>query len=113
MVILIVRGASDEALTAAARGLASRSLLVCLLFAVMFALGVVGLDGAGGFLAVQRAGWVTLGARLFERFKKLQALAAAESLGRTLQSFYRSQWRRDALSVSFHRLGWFMGGVET
>jgi len=74
---------------------------------------LVELVGAGGFLAVQTAGLVTRGARLFERFKKLQALAAAENLDRTLQSFYRSQWRRFALSVSFHLLGWLMGALET
>ena len=74
---------------------------------------LVELIGAGGFLAVQIAGFVTRGARLLARVKKLQALAAAENLDRTLQSFYRSQWRRFALSVSFHLLGWLMGALET
>src|SRR4029453_3413935 len=53
---------------------------------------LVELVGAGGFLAVQLAGFVTRGARLLERFKKLQALAAAENLDRTLQQFYRREW---------------------
>jgi uncharacterized membrane protein YbhN (UPF0104 family) len=74
---------------------------------------LVELIGAGGFLAVQIAGLVTRGARLLERFKKLQAFAAAENLDRTLQSFYRREWRRFALSVSFHLLGWIMGVFET
>ena len=74
---------------------------------------LIELVGAGGFLAVQVAGLLTRGARLLERFKKLQALPAAENLDRTLQSFYRREWRRFALSVGFHLLGWFMGALET
>src|SRR5438093_6176900 len=74
---------------------------------------VVELVGAGGFLVVQIAGLVTRGARLLERFKKLQALAAAEDLDRTLQSFYRGECRRFALSVGFHLIGWLMGALET
>ena len=69
--------------------------------------------GTGGFLAVQVAGFVSRGARLLERFGKLQALAAAENLDRTLQSFYRREWKRFGLSVSFHLLGWLMGAAET
>jgi glycosyltransferase 2 family protein len=74
---------------------------------------VAELIGAGGFLAVQVAGLLSRGARLLGRFKKLQALAAAENLDRTLQSFYRREWRRFGLSVGFHLLGWFMGVLET
>jgi uncharacterized protein (TIRG00374 family) len=74
---------------------------------------LVELVGAGGFLAVQVAGLLTRGARLLGRFKKLQALAEAETLDRTLQSFYRREWRRFGLSVGFHLLGWFMGALET
>ena len=74
---------------------------------------LVELVGAGGFLAVQLAGVVTRGARLLKRFKKLQSLAAAENLDRTLQLFYRREWRRFALSVGFYLLGWIMGAFET
>jgi uncharacterized protein (TIRG00374 family) len=74
---------------------------------------LVELVGAGGFLAVQVAGLVSRGARLLERFKKLQALAPAENLDRALHDFYRRQWRRFALSVGFHLLGWLMGALET
>jgi glycosyltransferase 2 family protein len=73
---------------------------------------LVELIGAGGFLAVQIAGFVTRGARLLARVKKLDALAGAENLDRTLQSFYRREWRRFALSVGFHLLGWLMGALE-
>jgi uncharacterized protein (TIRG00374 family) len=76
-------------------------------------LWLIELIGAGGFLVVQITGLVTRGARLLERFKKLQPLAAAENLDRTLQSFYRREWRRFALSVGFHLLGWIMGAFET
>ena len=74
---------------------------------------LVELIGAGGFLAVQVAGFVSRGARVLARFKKLQALGAAENLDRTLQSFYRHEWRRFGLSVGFHLLGWLMGALET
>ena len=74
---------------------------------------LVELIGSGGFLAVQVAGFVSRGARLLARFKKLQALAAAENLDRTLQSFYRREWRRFGLSVGCHLLGWLMGALET
>ena len=74
---------------------------------------LVELVGAGGFLAVQVAGLLTRGARLLGRCKKVEALAAAENLDRTLQSFYRREWRRFGLSVGFHLLGWFMGALET
>ncbi len=74
---------------------------------------LVELIGAGGFLAVQVAGSLSRGARLLSRVKKLDALAGAENLDRTLQRFYRREWRRFALSVGFHLLGWLMGALET
>src|SRR5262245_25963057 len=74
---------------------------------------LVELIGTGGFLAVQVAGFVSRGARLLERFKRLHALAAAENLDRTLQGFCRHVWRRFGLSVGFHLLGWLMGALET
>jgi hypothetical protein len=73
---------------------------------------LVELVGAGGFLAVQVAGLMSRGARALARFKKLQALAAAQSLDRTLQHFYRHEWKRLALSVGFHLLGWLTGALE-
>ena len=74
---------------------------------------LVELIGVGGFLFVQVAGLVSRGARVLARFGKLEALAAAENLDRTLQSFYRREWRRFGLSVGFHLLGWLMGVLET
>jgi len=83
------------------------------LVTAMLWLLLVELIGAGGFLLVQVAGLMSRGARVLARFGKLQALAAAENLDQTLQSFYRRQWRRFALSVGFHLLGWLMGVLET
>jgi glycosyltransferase 2 family protein len=74
---------------------------------------LVELVGAVGFWLVQVTGLVTRGARVLERFDKLQALAAAENLDRTLRRFYRHEWRRFTLSVGFHLLGWIMGAFET
>ena len=83
------------------------------LVTAMLWLLLVELIGAGGFLLVQVAGLMSRGARVLARFGKLQALAAAENLDQTLQSFYRRQWRRFALSGGFHLLGWLMGVLET
>jgi uncharacterized protein (TIRG00374 family) len=83
------------------------------LVTAMLWLLLVELIGAGGFLIVQVAGLVSRGARRLARFGALRALAAAEDLDQTLQAFYRRQWRRFCMSVSFHLLGWLMGVVET
>jgi uncharacterized protein (TIRG00374 family) len=74
---------------------------------------LVELIGVGGFLLVQIAGLLSRGARVLERFGQFEALAAAENLDRTLQNFYRREWRRFGLSVGFHLLGWLLGVLET
>jgi uncharacterized protein (TIRG00374 family) len=73
---------------------------------------LVELIGVGGFLLVQIAGLLGRGARVLRRFGQFEALAAAENLDRTLQSFYRREWRRFGLSVGFHLLGWLLGVLE-
>ena len=83
------------------------------LVAVMLWLLLVELVGAGGFLFVQVTGLLGRGARRLARFGKLKAIASAENLDQTLQSFYRRQWRRFSLSMGFHLLGWLMGVLET
>ena len=83
------------------------------LVAVMLWLVLVELVGAGGFLFVQVTGLLGRGARRLARFGKLKAIASAENLDQTLQSFYRRQWRRFSLSMGFHLLGWLMGVLET
>ena len=83
------------------------------LVAAMLWLLLVELVGAGGFLFVQVTGLLGRGARRLARFGKLKAIASAENLDQTLQSFYRRQWRRFSLSMGFHLLGWLMGVLET
>ena len=83
------------------------------LVAAMVWLLLVELVGAGGFLLVQVTGLLGRGARRLARFGKLKAIASAENLDQTLQSFYRRQWRRFFLSMGFHLLGWLMGVLET
>ncbi len=83
------------------------------LVAAMLWLLLVELVGAGGFLFVQVTGLLGRGARRLARFGKLKAIASAEHLDQTLQSFYRRQWRRFSLSMGFHLLGWLMGVLET
>ncbi len=83
------------------------------LVTAMLWLLLVELIGAGGFLLVQVTGLISRGARLLTRFGKLRALAATDNLDWTLRSFYRREWRRFALSVGFHLLGWLMGVLET
>ena len=83
------------------------------LVAAMLWLLLAELVGAGGFLLVQVTGLLGRGARRLARFGKLKAIASAENLDQTLQSFYRRQWRRFSLSMGFHLLGWLMGVFET
>lgn len=83
------------------------------LVAAMLWLLLAELVGAGGFLLVQVTGLLGRGARRLARFGKLKAIASAENLDQTLQSFYRRQWRRFSFSMGFHLLGWLMGVFET
>ena len=83
------------------------------LVAAMLWLLLAELVGAGGFLLVQVTGLLGRGARRLARFGKLKAIASAENLDQTLQSFYRRQWRRFSFSMGFHLLGWLMGVLET
>ncbi len=78
-------------------------------------LGLLLVEAAGvcGFVLVQRAGLVARGGRLLSRFGMLESLTSAEQLDRALQRFYRREWRRLFLSVSFHLLGWLLGVLET
>ena len=83
------------------------------LVAAMLWLLLAELVGAGGFLLVQVTGLLGRGARRLARFGKLKAIASAENLDQTLQSFYRRQWQRFSFSMGFHLLGWLMGVFET
>jgi glycosyltransferase 2 family protein len=66
----------------------------------------------GGFLAAQVTGLVARGGRLLKLFGVVEDTHAAEALDRALRDYYRREWRRLALSIGFHLLGWLLGVLE-
>jgi uncharacterized protein (TIRG00374 family) len=66
----------------------------------------------GGFFAAQVSGLVARGGRLLKFFGVVEDTRAAEALDRALRGYYRQEWRRLALSIGFHFLGWLLGVVE-
>jgi hypothetical protein len=66
----------------------------------------------GGFVGAQVAGLVARMGRLLARFGVLAAPEYAVQLDRALRDYYRGEWRRLALSVFYHTLGWLLGAVE-
>jgi uncharacterized protein (TIRG00374 family) len=67
----------------------------------------------GGFFLSQVMGLVARGGRLLVWFGVAKDAGYAETLDRALRGFYRYEWRRFALSVAFHLVGWVLGGLET
>jgi len=63
-----------------------------------------------GFAGVQVSGLVARGGRLLRLLGVAEAHAA--TLDRALRAYYRQEWRRFALSVGFHLMGWLLGAVE-
>jgi glycosyltransferase 2 family protein len=66
----------------------------------------------GGFFAAQVTGLVARGGRLLKLFGVVGDTAGAEALDRALRDYYRRAWRRLALSIAFHLLGWLLGVLE-
>jgi uncharacterized protein (TIRG00374 family) len=66
----------------------------------------------GGFVAAQVSGLVARGGRLLRFFGVVSDTGSAETLDRALRDYYRRDWRRLALSIGFHLLGWLLGVVE-
>ena len=66
----------------------------------------------GGFVAVQLAGLVARGGRVVAWTGLAADASHAERLDRSLRGYYRDQWRRCALSVLLHLVGWSLGGLE-
>jgi uncharacterized protein (TIRG00374 family) len=66
----------------------------------------------GGFFAAQVSGLVARGGRLLKLFGVVADTGAAEALDRALRGYYRREWRRLALSIAFHLLGWLLGVLE-
>lgn len=65
-----------------------------------------------GFLGAQVSGLVGRMGALLARFGVVSAPEYAGQLDRALRDYYRRDWRRLTLSVSFHTLGWLLGAVE-
>lgn len=73
---------------------------------------VVEVVAVGGFVGAQVFGLVARGGRLLRTFGVVKDTAYANTLDKALRSYYLTQWRRLALSVGFHLLGWLLGAVE-
>ncbi|HXH82731.1 MAG TPA: lysylphosphatidylglycerol synthase domain-containing protein [Candidatus Tectomicrobia bacterium] len=66
----------------------------------------------GGFLAAQVTGVVGRAGRLVVATGLARDAGHARALDRALRDYYRRDWRRFALSVGFHLLGWIFSAVE-
>ncbi len=73
---------------------------------------VVEVLAVGGFVAAQVFGLVARGGRLLRTFGVVKDTAYAATLDKALRGYYFTEWRRLALSVGFHLLGWLLGAVE-
>jgi uncharacterized protein (TIRG00374 family) len=74
---------------------------------------VVEVLAVGGLVGAQVAGLVARGGRLLRWFGVVENAAYAETLDRALRGYYRTEWRRLALSLGFHLAGWLLGAMET
>jgi len=77
---------------------------------VMLWLLLVEVVAVAGFAGVQVSGLVARGGRLLRWLGGNEAHAA--TLDEALRAYYRHEWRRFALSVGFHLVGWLLGAVE-
>ena len=82
------------------------------ILSAMLWLLVVEVLAVGGFVGAQLAGLVARGGRLLQRFGVIADAAYAQTLDAALRGYYRTQWRRCALSVAFHLAGWLLGALE-
>jgi glycosyltransferase 2 family protein len=73
---------------------------------------VVEVLAVGGFFGAQLSGLVARAGRLLERLGVIADAAYARSLDAALRGYYRREWRRCALSVGFHLVGWLLGALE-
>ncbi len=74
---------------------------------------VVEVLAVGGFFVAQVMGLVARAGRLLVWAGTLESADYARRLDRALRDYYREQWRRLALSVGFHLVGWLVGALET
>ena len=73
---------------------------------------VVEVLAVAGFFGTQVFGMVRRGGRLLEKFGVVSDASRATQLDEALRGYYRGEWRRFALSVTFHTLGWLLGALE-
>jgi uncharacterized protein (TIRG00374 family) len=78
----------------------------------MLALLGVELLLVGGFFVTQVAGLVRRAGRLLAWSGLIENASAAEDLDARLRRYYRENWRRFVLSVTFHFGGWLLGALE-
>jgi glycosyltransferase 2 family protein len=78
----------------------------------MLALLGVELLLVGGFFVTQVAGLVRRAGRLLAWSGLIENASAAEDLDARLRGYYRENWRRFVLSVTFHFGGWLLGALE-
>jgi uncharacterized protein (TIRG00374 family) len=65
-----------------------------------------------GFLGAQLAGLVARTGRLLTSFGVVGGASTAHRLDEALRGYYLHRWRRLALSVAFHLLGWLLNAVD-
>jgi glycosyltransferase 2 family protein len=73
---------------------------------------VIEVLAVAGFFAAQVSGLVARGGRLLKTFGVIDDVAGAHKLDAALRGYYRKEWRRFALSVAFHFMGWLLGALE-
>ena len=73
---------------------------------------VVEVLAVAGFFGAQVSGLVARAGRMLQTFGVVQDATRATQLDSALRGYYGREWRRFALSVAFHLLGWLLGAVE-
>lgn len=82
------------------------------ILAAMLWLLVIEVLAVGGFVTVQVVGLVARMGRVLARVGVVAAPGYAAQLDDSLRHYYRRHWRRLALSVGFHAVGWLLGALE-
>lgn len=82
------------------------------LLPAMLGLLAVEVLAVGGFLGAQVAGLASRAGRVLRWSGVGADPAYTERLDAALRSYYRRQWRRFAMSVALHLVGWLLGVLE-